>query len=182
MQPPILLIDRADGFVVAKSAGMDDLLDLIVWNQRLAVQVDNQNSMQNFQIEVLPNHNPHMIRIKPEDQQRAVYADCVIFADAGFVSELIWRCTIVFEVPKNGIHLIGPSVSCWKMSAVSSTDVSSRRLPTTATTEAFASLGRVSANSRWRPNGRWRRPRTFRTILVYTPLAVSMAAPDCSGK
>ncbi|MEC7648361.1 MAG: hypothetical protein VX900_08465, partial [Pseudomonadota bacterium] len=93
MQPPILLIDRADGFVVAKSAGMDDLLDLIVWNQRLAVQLDNQNSMQNFQIEVLPNHNPHMIRIKPEDQQRAVYADCVIFADAGFVSELIWRCT-----------------------------------------------------------------------------------------
>ncbi|MEC8773362.1 MAG: hypothetical protein VXX79_00760, partial [Pseudomonadota bacterium] len=72
---------------------MDDLLDLIVWNQRLAVQVDNQNSMQNFQIAVLPNHNPHIIRIKPEDQQRAIYADCVIFADAGFVSELIWRCT-----------------------------------------------------------------------------------------
>ena len=49
--------------------------------------------MQNFQIEVLPNHNPHMIRYKPEDQQRDVYADCVIFADAGFVRELIWRCT-----------------------------------------------------------------------------------------
>ncbi len=90
---------------------MDDLLDLIVWKQRLAVQVDNQNSMQNFQIEVLPNHNPHMVRIKPEDQQRDVYADCVILADAGFVRELIWRCTIVFEVPKNGIYLIGPSVS-----------------------------------------------------------------------
>jgi len=126
---------------VAKSAGMDDLFDLIVWNQRLAVQVDNQKSMQNFQIEVLPNHNPHMIRIKPEDQQRDVYADCVIFADAGFVRELIWRCTIVFEIPQNEIQLIVPSVSCWKMSAVSSTDVSSRRLPTTLTTEAVAGLG-----------------------------------------
>ena len=109
--------------------------------------------MQNFQIEVLPNHNPHMIRIKPEDQQRAVYADCVIFADAGFVSELIWRCTIVFEVSQNGIHLIGSSVSCCKMSAASSADVSSRRLPTTSTTEAVATHGRVSANSRRRPNG-----------------------------
>ena len=32
------LIDRADGFVVAKSAGIVDLLDLIVWDQRLAVR------------------------------------------------------------------------------------------------------------------------------------------------
>ena len=89
---------------------MDDLLDLIVQNQRLAVQVDNQNSMRNFQIEVLQNHNPHMIWIKPEDQQRDVFADCVIFADAGFVHELIWRCLIVFEVPQNGIHLMGLSI------------------------------------------------------------------------
>ena len=48
---------------------MDDLLDLIVRDQRLAVQLNNQNSMRNYQIEVLQNHNPHMIRIKPEDQQ-----------------------------------------------------------------------------------------------------------------
>ena len=135
--------------------------------------------MQNFQIEVLPNHNPHMIRIKPEDQQRGVFADCVIFADAGFAHELIWSCTIVFEVPQSGIHLIGPSVSCWKMSAVSSTDVSSRCLPTTSIPEAVASFGRVSANSRRRPDRRWRRPRAFPTIPVYTPLAIS--APDCSG-
>ena len=161
---------------------MNDLLDLIAQNQRLAVQVDSQNSMHNFQIEVLQNHNPHMIRIKPEDQQRDLFADCVIFADAGFVHELIWRCPIVFKFLQSGIHLIGLSISCWKMSAASSTDVSSRCLPTTSTTKAVARLGRVSANSWRRPNRQWRRPCAFRTILVYTPLAISTAAPDCSGK
>ena len=64
--------------------------------------------MRNYQIEVLQNHNPHMIRIKPEDQQIDLFANCVIFADAVlYMNDL---ALIVFDVPQNGIHLIGPSI------------------------------------------------------------------------
>ena len=64
MYPPFRLVDRIDGFVVGNATGADDLLDLVVEDQCLAIKIDNQNSVGNFEVKVLHDDDAHIFLVK----------------------------------------------------------------------------------------------------------------------
>src|SRR3546814_12195512 len=53
VQPPVRLVYRVDRLVVVDAAGMDDLLDLVVQDQRLAVDIDDKHGVRDLEVEVL---------------------------------------------------------------------------------------------------------------------------------
>ena len=103
MQPPVPFIDRIYRFVVANAFGIDHLGNLIVQNKRLAIEVDDQHRVRDFQVQIVQHHDAHVFDGQAQIAQRNVFGDRIVLAIAIAVEKLLRRCPVI---PQSVIYRI----------------------------------------------------------------------------
>ena len=64
VEPPAVLVYRVDGPVVADGGGIDDLFDLVVEDQDLAVEVDGEDGVRDLEVEVLDDDDAQLLALE----------------------------------------------------------------------------------------------------------------------